>query len=82
MQAQIHKWGNSAAIRINKAILEQFNSSIGDTVDIQVVDGEILIKPHTELTLDELLQGSPKEYLSLSAEDQDWLSLDTVGREE
>jgi antitoxin MazE len=45
MIAKIQKWGNSQGIRFPRQVLRQANISIGDEVDVEVHDGEILVKP-------------------------------------
>lgn len=81
MQTEIQKWGNSAGIRINKALLDEISASIGDAVDITAVDGGILIRPRKELTLEELLSKSPAGCFTVSPEDEDWLEASPVGKE-
>jgi antitoxin MazE len=81
MKSHIQKWGNSAAVRINKSVLEQFGGSIGDSVSIDLIDGDIVIKPAEELTLGDLLDGSPKERLVMTDEDREWMEILSVGDE-
>jgi antitoxin MazE len=45
MVAKIQKWGNSQGIRFPQEILRQMCISVGDEVDIEVHDGEIILKP-------------------------------------
>lgn len=45
MIAKIQKWGNSQGIRFSREILRQTHISIGDEVDIEVRDHEIVVKP-------------------------------------
>lgn len=40
----ISKWGNSSAIRLPKAVMEQLRLSDGDVVDISVKDGKATIE--------------------------------------
>jgi antitoxin component of MazEF toxin-antitoxin module len=81
MQTEIQKWGNSAGIRINKALLDEISASIGDAVDITAVDGGILIRPRKELTLEELLSKSPEGCFAVLPEDEEWLEASPVGKE-
>lgn len=81
MKAHIQKWGNSAAIRLNKSVLEQFGRSIGDSVSIDLIDGDIVIRPLAELTLDDLLDGSPRDRLDITDEDKAWMGMHAVGEE-
>ncbi len=43
MVAKVQKWGNSQGIRFPKAVLEQSQISIGDSIDISVRKGQITI---------------------------------------
>ncbi|MBK8559612.1 AbrB/MazE/SpoVT family DNA-binding domain-containing protein [Candidatus Amarobacter glycogenicus] len=57
MHTKVSKWGNSLAVRIPAAIAEQVNITCGDTVDLKVVNGQLVVVParvHVP-TLDELL---------------------------
>ena len=56
MEAIIKKWGNSLAIRIPKTILIDARVEVGNSVEIKVEDGNIVLKPNKkEHTLDILL---------------------------
>jgi antitoxin component of MazEF toxin-antitoxin module len=81
VKSHIQKWGNSAAVRINKTVLEQFGGAIGDSVSIDLIDGDIVITPVEELTLDDLLDGSPKDWLAMTDEDRQWMEMPSVGDE-
>jgi antitoxin component of MazEF toxin-antitoxin module len=82
MHTNIRKWGNSAGTIIPAAVLQEAGLEIGDTLDAQVVDGKVILSPlERELTLEELLAGSPKENLSITDEDREWLDAPAVGRE-
>jgi antitoxin ChpS len=43
MQLRIQKWGNSAAVRLPAAVLEQSGLSIGDVVDVNYVRGVLIL---------------------------------------
>lgn len=66
MQTTISKWGNSQALRLPKAVVNQLYIDTGDTVDIAVEDNAIIIKPQLKQksTLDELLAKVPDDYLT------------------
>ncbi len=57
MRAVISKWGNSLALRLPKAVLEEAGLTENQPVEITVVKGQIRIDPVVELVydLDELL---------------------------
>lgn len=44
MQSQIKKWGNSAAIRLPENLLNSAGLSIHSVVNIDIIDGQIIIK--------------------------------------
>lgn len=58
MQAKIQKWGNSLALRIPKAFAQEIKIAENSTVELNVEDGQINIKPIIEYEtpkLDDLL---------------------------
>jgi antitoxin MazE len=84
MQMTIKKWGNSLATRIPKAIAESTNLHFDQLVDIEEVNGKIVITPISvtkEYKLDELLSQCKPESMKLDKEDQEWLGDRPVGVE-
>ena len=82
MHTNIRKWGNSAGTIIPAAILQEAGLEIGDALDAQVVEGKVVLSPvESELTLEELLAGSPKENLTITDEDLEWIDTPSVGKE-
>ena len=83
MELEIQKWGNSAAIRLNKALLKQVSSGIGGKVEAEVKNGGIFLKPikGPAYTLDELLKTCTKENVRLDREDEEWLNDAPQGKE-
>jgi len=55
----VTKWGNSLGVRIPSSIAKQIDLKEGTAVTFTVVDGGVMIQPHTrkKYTLDELLEG-------------------------
>jgi len=84
MELEIQKWGNSAAIRINKALLGQINAKIGVSLVAEVRNGGLFLKPVTEqrYSLSELLSTCTKDMTRLDDEDREWLDEAPVGKEE
>lgn len=80
---EIQKWGNSAAIRLNKGILQQVSCEIGSKFEAIVKDGGVFLKPVTAptYTLDELLETCSKKNTKLDDEDREWLNSSAVGKE-
>jgi antitoxin component of MazEF toxin-antitoxin module len=82
MHTNIRKWGNSAGTIIPASILQEAGLEIGDALDAQVVEGKVILSPvEGELTLEELLAGSPKQNLAMTDEDREWLDAPSVGSE-
>lgn len=80
----IKKWGNSLATRIPKAIAEATNLHFDQLVDIEEVNGKIVITPISvakEYKLDELLNQCKPESMKQDNEDQEWLGDKPVGVE-
>ena len=70
MQTKIQKWGNSLAVRIPKAFVNEANVAYGTPVDLSVYDGKIVIDPHTETEyrLEDLLKGVTKRNVHAEVE--------------
>jgi antitoxin MazE len=84
MQGTIKKWGNSLATRIPKAIAESTDLHFDQLVDIEEVNGKIVITPikaKKEYKLNELLNQCKPGAMKIDEEDQEWLNDEPVGRE-
>ncbi len=84
MQMIIKKWGNSLATRIPKAIAESTDLHLDQLVDIEEINGKIVITPieaKKEYKLDELLRQCKPGAMKIDKEDQEWLNDGPVGRE-
>jgi antitoxin MazE len=57
MRGTVRKWGNSAAIRMPIAVMEEARLSIDQVVDLRVEKGRIIIEPVPAIDLDALLAG-------------------------
>jgi antitoxin MazE len=59
MIAKVQKWGNSLAVRIPRSVAQDTHLNSGNTVDVAVQDGQIVIVPvrRPRFRLDELLRG-------------------------
>lgn len=83
MQTSIRKWGNSAGAIIPAAILKKAGLEMNDQLEIEVVDGRIVLWPAApSYTLADLLKASPEGALMMDAEDRQWLNAAPVGKEE
>jgi len=84
MQVKIKKWGNSLATRLPKSIVELSNFRLNQTVDIEVVEGHVVLSPTQkpiEYSLDQLLVQCNPDIMELNDEDKKWLNEEPVGRE-
>ena len=70
MYTSIQKWGNSNAIRLPKAILEQLNIRENDKVEIISENHQIIIRPikRKYASLDELFEGYTGTYTCAEAD--------------
>lgn len=46
MKTTAQKWGNSLAIRVPKSVAVQVGLKAQDDLDIEVQDGNVVLKPH------------------------------------
>jgi antitoxin MazE len=63
MKARIQKWGNSLALRIPKQVAVEAQLELDTIVDLRLVDGNLVMVPVVEPTLDDLLAGVTKDNL-------------------
>lgn len=82
METSIKKLGNSAGVLLPSALMRALNLSVGQTVNIETVDGNLLLKPKTakRYTLKELLaQCNAKA--PMPAEVAEWENMPSAGLE-
>ncbi len=78
----IRQSGGANIVSIPKAILKTLGLHVGSTLDLSIVDSTIVLTPvNEEMTLEDLLAGTPKEKLRLIDEDKEWLDAKLVGKE-
>lgn len=75
--------GGSVVMAVPKQILRMLNLDAGSQVDVQVVDGRLVVAPTVKpkYTIDALLAQCTEENMALTAEDQEWLDSPPVGKE-
>jgi antitoxin MazE len=54
MRVEVQKWGNSAAIRVPAPALKDAGMQVGQSLELRVEDGKLVLEPATE-SLDELV---------------------------
>ncbi|MFM8607527.1 MAG: AbrB/MazE/SpoVT family DNA-binding domain-containing protein [Hyphomicrobiales bacterium] len=75
MRVKIAKWGNSAAIRLPKAVIEQMRLVEGSEAELSVAKGELRLKavpPVARLTRELLIASMDEVGLSGASETIDW----------
>lgn len=45
MITKIQQWGNSQGLRLSKAVLSSANIAVGDSVDVTVREGALVVTP-------------------------------------
>ena len=81
-QVTIRKSGGACIISIPKVILRTLALDAGASLGLSIEDNKIILTPIKEsLTLEAILEGSPKSALRLTEEDQLWLNSQSVGKE-
>ena len=63
MRTQIKRWGNSLAVQIPDVLAGQLGISENTPVELDVVDGALVIRTSSKLTLAHLLAGIACENL-------------------
>ena len=83
MKLSIQKWGNGAAVRLQRDLLKQIKCEIGESLEVEVVDGGLFLRPvlDPKYSLDDLLATCTHENVWLTDEDREWLEAEPVGRE-
>ena len=78
----IRQSGGASIISIPKVILRTLELDSGASLDLSIEDSKIILTPIKEsLTLEEVLEGSPKFAMRRVEEDQLWLNSQSVGKE-
>ena len=55
-RTQLVSWGNSQALRVPKAMLDQLHKREGDAVELALENGHLTVRPvHPKLTLESLV---------------------------
>jgi antitoxin ChpS len=78
----LRKVGGSTMLAVPPAILDLLHLQAGATVDLDVEEGRLIVRPQTKTryTLDELLaQCDPAA--PVTDEDREWIDMPPVGRE-
>jgi len=65
MTAKVQKWGNSLALRLPKALVNEFRLEQGSTVELRVLNGKLIVEPQRppQYRLEDLLKKVSKRNL-------------------
>jgi antitoxin MazE len=73
MITTVQKWGNSQGLRLSRQLLSDLNIRVGDSVDVTVREGEIVIRPvrrtRGKYDLEDLVKRIPTGH---ETEEVDW----------
>ena len=73
MITRVQKWGNSQGVRLSKELLSNVEIRVGESVDIAVREGTLIVTPLRRVRgghdLRELVSRIPKDYRT---EELDW----------
>lgn len=81
MELSIQKWGNSAAVRLPSALLDQLKVALGDKLSVDVRPEGVMLKPakHKYALADLVAQCDPNA--AMPADLAVWRDAKPVGRE-
>ncbi|OKB66436.1 antitoxin ChpS [Serratia marcescens] len=80
MKVSIKKWGNSAGMLVPSALMNELELQVGQEMDMQVIDGALVIKPvKRRYSLQQLLDGCDSE--APAAADGNWENMPPAGKE-
>ncbi|MFV0278339.1 MAG: hypothetical protein ACK5HY_14315, partial [Parahaliea sp.] len=70
-------------LHLTGAVLQQIKCDIGESLEVEVVDGGLFLRParEPEYSLDELLASCTPSKVKLTDEDSEWLGAKRMGKE-
>ncbi len=68
MRIEVQKWGNSAAVRIPAPALKDAGMRVGQSLDLRVEGGKLIVEPATESLDDLLARMTPENQHALALE--------------
>ena len=78
----IRQSGGANIVSIPKAIVRTLGLHTGSKLELSIKGKQIVLTPVEEnITLEDLLAGSPKECFKTTEEDHEWLDMPSVGKE-
>lgn len=80
MEVQIRKWDDSLAVRLPKALMAQLGLGAGSTLDLEVRNGALVMRP-SRPSLEDMLATCTPERMAWTDEDRHWLGSVAAGNE-
>jgi len=78
----VRQSGGANIVSIPKAIIKTLGLHVGSKLDLSIKDNKIVLTPIDEsLSLERLLEGSPKKCFKVTAGDREWINSRSVGKE-
>lgn len=78
----VRQSGGANIVSIPKAIVKTLGLQVGSKLDLSIEDNKIILTPiKDELTLETLLEGSPKNCFKVTGEDREWIDAKPRGKE-
>ena len=68
MRVQVQKWGNSAAVRVPALALKDAGMQVGQSLELRVEGGKLVIEPAAESLEDLLAKMTPENQHGLALE--------------
>ncbi len=68
MRVQVQKWGNSAAVRVPALALKDAGMQVGQSLELRVEGGRLVIEPAAESLEDLLAKMTPENQHGLALE--------------
>jgi len=78
----IRQSGGANIVSLPKAILKTLGLHVGSKLELSLDENKIVLTPVEQtLTLETLLENSPKKHFHLTEEDREWLNMKPAGNE-
>lgn len=78
----IRQSGGANIVSLPKAIVQTLGLEVGSRLDLSIKDNQIILTPVNEdVTLESLLEDSPKSCFEMTEEDKAWESESPIGKE-
>jgi len=78
----VRQSGGANIVSIPKAIIKALGLQVGSKLDMTIKENKIVLTPiEDEISLEELIAGSPKDCFKVTEEDREWIDAKPTGKE-